>query len=59
MKTNATVLRTAFLEDWYEHVVFNAKDIDGDKVIAQGQSSGKFYILTLDGDTVVEAYLHD
>ena len=52
-------IRVVFLQFWYEYAVFNADDLDGAAVVAQGQQSGKYYILTLD-DTghVINAELY-
>lgn len=47
--TNDT-LREVFLRFWYEYAVFNTDDIDDGQVIAQGECSGKYYLLTLDDD---------
>ena len=58
MTTNTDTLREVFLRFWHEYAVFNTEDIDGNEVIAQGQYSGKFYVLTLDDDgSVIDADL--
>lgn len=41
-------IRSGYLENWHETVVFNHKDIDDGQVVAQGQRSGKYYLLDLD-----------
>lgn len=52
-------IRSVFLREWHEYAVFNTRDVDNGSVIAQGQISGKFYIITLD-DTyhVITADIH-
>jgi len=40
--------RSAYLEAWNEEVLFNIDDVDDGQVIAQGQRSGKYYLLDLD-----------
>lgn len=47
---HTNTIRSAFLPLWHEYVVYNALDIDGNSVAAQGQQSGKYYILTLDDE---------
>lgn len=41
-------IRSAYLDAWHETVVFNREDVDDGQVMAQGQTSGKYYILTID-----------
>lgn len=41
-------IRSAYLEAWNEEVLFNIHDVDDGQVIAQGQRSGKYYLLDLD-----------
>lgn len=41
-------IRSAYLEAWNEEVLFNINDVDDGQVIAQGQRSGKYYLLDLD-----------
>lgn len=56
--TNDT-LREVFLRFWYEYAVFNTDDIDDVQVIAQGECSGKYYLLTLADDlSVIDADLY-
>jgi len=50
MASTTANIRTVFLRFWNEYAVFNADDVDGNEVVAQGQQSGKYYILTLDDD---------
>lgn len=45
--------REVFVHFGNEYALFNTDDVDGDKVIAQGQTSGRFYTLTLDDDLSV------
>ena len=56
MTTTAETIREVFLRFWHEYATFNTEDIDGDQVIAQGECSGKYYILTLDRDGSVIDY---
>ena len=46
--TDGDGIFSGYLEDWHETVVFNHEDIDDGKVVAQGQKSGKYYLLDLD-----------
>lgn len=56
--TNGTI-REVFLRFWHEYAVFNTEDIDDNQVIAQGQCSGKYYVLTLSDDLhVIKADLY-
>ena len=41
-------IRSSYLRDWRETVVYNTDDVDDGAVMAQGQTSGKYYTLTLD-----------
>ena len=47
---NTDTIRSAFVPTWHEYVVFNVNDVDDNTVPAQGQQSGRYYILTLDDD---------
>lgn len=48
MNSTTDTIREVFLRFWHEYAVFNMDDIDGNEVVAQGECSGKYYILTLD-----------
>lgn len=50
---SADTIRQVFLRLWHEYAVFNTEDVDGNEVIAQGQCSGRFYVLTLDDNLAV------
>ena len=41
-------IRSAYLKAWHEDVVFNIDNVDDGQVVAQGQRSGKYYLLDLD-----------
>lgn len=60
MNSNTTdTLREVFLRFWHEYAVFNTEDVDAGQVIAQGECSGKYYVLTLDSDlSVIDDYLY-
>lgn len=60
MNTTTTyTLREVFLRFWYEYAVFNTDDVDDGQVVAQGECSGKYYVLTLDDDLhVIDADLY-
>lgn len=56
--TRSDKIRVVFLRDWHEYALFNTDDIDydyydGTAVVAQGQQSGRHYILTLDASLSV------
>lgn len=60
MTTKTNTVREVFLRFWYEYAVFDTEDIDGNEVVAQGECSGKYYVLTLDDDgSVLDADLYD
>ena len=51
--TRSDTIRVPFLLDYHEYALFNTNDVDPDyngsiAVVAQGQQSGRYYILTLD-----------
>lgn len=50
MEDRTNPLRCKFLEAWHEYAVYNIQDVDGNEVTAQGQQSGRYYVLTLDDD---------
>ena len=60
MNSNTTdTLREVFLRFWYEYAAFNTDDVDDGQVVAQGECSGKYYVLTLDSDlSVLDADLY-
>lgn len=43
-------IREVFLRFWNEYAVFNTKDVSNNEVVAQGECSGRYYVLTLDDD---------
>ena len=49
-------IREVFLRFWNEYAVFNTEDVDNGEVVAQGECSGKYYILKLDDDMNVVDY---
>lgn len=49
-------IREVFLRFWNEYVVFNTEDVGNGDVVAQGECSGKYYILKLDDDLNVVDY---
>lgn len=51
--TTRDAIREVFLRFWHEYAVFNEEDVDGNEVVAQGECSGKYYILTLTDDLAV------
>lgn len=52
-------IRQVFLRFWHEYAVFNINDVDAGEVVAQGQCSGKYYILELDDNmSVLDASLY-
>lgn len=59
MTSTTETIREVFLRFWHEYAVFNIEDVDGGQVVAQGECSGKYYVLTLDDDlTVLDADLY-
>ena len=51
--TTTETTREVFLRFWHEYAVFNTADVDAGQVVAQGECSGKYYVLTLDNDLAV------
>ena len=49
-------IREVFLRFWHEYAVFNTENVDNGEVVAQGECSGKYYILKLDDDLNVVDY---
>ena len=49
-------IREVFLRFWNEYAVFNTEDVDNGEVVAQGECSGKYYILKLDDELNVVDY---
>ena len=59
MNTTTETIREVFLRFWHEYAVFNTADVDGGQVVAQGECSGKYYVLTLSDDlSVLDADLY-
>ena len=59
MNTTTETIREVFLRFWHEYAVFNVQDVDDGHVVAQGECSGKYYVLTLDDDlSVLDADLY-
>ena len=62
--TRSDTIRVPFLRDYHEYALFNIDDVDPDyngnaAVVAQGQQSGRYYILTLDESfSVIHAGLY-
>lgn len=57
--TMTNTIREVFLRFWHEYAVFNTEDVDDGRVVAQGECSGKYYVLTLDSDlSVLDADLY-
>lgn len=59
MTTTTETIREVFLRFWHEYAVFNTEDVDDGQVVAQGECSGKYYVLTLTDDlSVLDADLY-
>lgn len=59
MTTTTETIREVFLRFWHEYAVFNTEDADDGQVVAQGECSGKYYVLTLTDDlSVLDADLY-
>lgn len=59
MESIASEIRSVFIQMWHEYAVYNTRDVYGSEVVAQGQISGKYYVLTLDDDgRVIDAELY-
>ena len=57
--TTVDTIREVFLRFWHEYAVFNIEDVDEGQVVAQGECSGKYYVLTLADDlSVIDAELY-
>ena len=59
MNTTQTTIREVFLRFWHEYATFDPGDVDDNQVVAQGECSGKYYVLTLADDlSVIDADLY-
>lgn len=57
--TSRDRIRSAFLRFWHEYVVYNIDDIYDGAVTAQGQQSGRYYVLTLGSDgSIIDADIY-
>lgn len=57
--TKESTIMEVFLRFWYEYAVFDTRDVDNGQVVAQGECSGKYYVLTLDEElSVLDADLY-